>query len=129
MAWSATRGARSGGGVAQRIHVADHRREVGAGGQRHVAAAVRGQRLGRERERRARAARRHRAAADQRHWAGGAVEGSGSLPVADHHGGDAVLRRAVDQLVGIGEIDQRVAGLVEEAHHLDVLEDDAGPAE
>jgi hypothetical protein len=43
-------------------------------------------------------------------------------PRHDRHGGDGVFGRAVHQLVGIAEINQRVVGLIVEAHHLQLLE-------
>src|SRR3989344_5711704 len=40
------------------------------------------------------------------------------------HGGHAVLRRAVDELFGVGEVDQRVAGRGDHAHDAQALEQD-----
>ena len=53
-------------GVAQRVHVADHRRKSAPAGQDHVAAAVRRHRHRRDRQRRGELVRVDRPAADQR---------------------------------------------------------------
>ena len=42
----------------------------------------------------------------------------------DRHSRDAVLGRAVDQLVRVREVDQRVACAVDHAHHAQTLEED-----
>src|SRR5439155_25296939 len=42
----------------------------------------------------------------------------------DRHGSDAVLRRAFDQAVGVGEVDEGVALLVDDANDAQLLEQD-----
>ena len=42
----------------------------------------------------------------------------------DRHGGDAVLRRAVDEPVGVGEVDERVALAIDHADDAQPLEDE-----
>src|SRR6202049_3930102 len=48
-------------------------------------------------------------------------------PAHDRNSADAVLRAAFDDPVAVGDIDQHVALLVEEAHDLKRLEDEAAP--
>src|SRR3984893_119610 len=48
-------------------------------------------------------------------------------PAHDRNRADAVLRAAFDDPVAVGHIDQHVALLVEEAHDLKRLEDEAAP--
>ena len=85
-------------GVAEQIHVADHRPEGVPLGQRVISAAVRRHRLGRQRQRLRQLARLHRPAADQRHRPRGADED------AAHGGGGACQSRITTaEMLFLGE--------------------------